>query len=64
MFAYVTADLLQRSDHRSVHALEADLPNWVKARGEDPKPFIWRKTADQILELLARFLQRTAGGGH
>ena len=49
-FAYVTADLLQRSDHRSVQALEADIRNWVKGWNEDPKPFIWTKTAEQILD--------------
>ena len=64
LFAYVTADLLQRSDHRSVQALEADLRNWVKAWNDNPKPFIWTKTADQILESIARFLQRTTGAGH
>ena len=64
LFAYVTADLLQRSDHRSVQALEADLRRWVTAWNEDPKPFIWTKTADQILGSLARLLQRTTGAGH
>jgi transposase len=64
LFAYVTADLLQRSDHRSVQALEADLRAWVKAWNEDPKPFAWTKTADQILQSLARLLQRTSGAGH
>jgi transposase len=64
LFAYVTADLLQRSDHRSVQALEADLRNWVKAWNENPKPFIWTKTAEQILESIARLLQRTTGAGH
>ncbi|RPF26249.1 IS630 family transposase [Georgenia muralis] len=63
-FAYVTADLLQRSDHRSVQALEADIRNWVKAWNEDPKPFIWTKTAEQILDSLKRLLQRTTGAGH
>ncbi|RPF26963.1 IS630 family transposase [Georgenia muralis] len=63
-FAYVTADLLQRSDHRSVQALEADIRNWVKAWNDDPKPFIWTKTAEQILESLKRLLQRTTGAGH
>ena len=37
LFAYVTADLLQRSDHRSVQALEADLRAWVKAWNDDPQ---------------------------
>jgi len=64
LFAYVTADLLQRSDHRSVQALEADLRAWIKAWNDDPKPFIWTKTADQILQSLARLLQRTSGAGH
>jgi len=64
LFAYVTADLLQRSDHRSVQALEADIRNWVKAWNDNPKPFIWTKTAEQILNSLARLLQRTTGAGH
>jgi len=63
-FAYVTADLLQRSDHRSVQALEADIRAWVKNWNENPKPFIWTKTAEQILNSLARLRQRTTGAGH
>lgn len=63
-FAYVTADLLRRSDHRSVQALEADLRSWVNAWNENPKPFIWTKTAEQILESLGRLLKRTTGAGH
>jgi transposase len=43
-FGYVTADLLQRSDHRSVQALEADIRAWVEAWNEDPKPLVWTKT--------------------
>ncbi len=64
LFAYVTTDLLQRSDHRSVQALEADIRNWVKGWNADPKPFVWTKTAEQILNSLARLLQRTTGAGH
>jgi len=63
-FAYVTADLLVRSDHRSVQALEKDIRDWVKAWNENPKPFIWSKSADQILASLGRLLQRTTGAGH
>lgn len=63
-FAYVTADLLQRSDHRSVRALENDIRSWVKAWNENPKPFIWTKPAEQILESLKRLIQRTTGAGH
>ena len=50
-FAYVTGDLLQRSDHRSIQALEADLRAWAKAWNDNPKPFIWTKTAEEILDL-------------
>jgi transposase/transcriptional regulator with XRE-family HTH domain len=63
-FAYLTQDLLQRSDHRSVHALERDLRNWVETWNENPKPFIWTKTAEQILESIKRLLQRINGSGH
>ena len=63
-FGYVTADLLQRSDHRSVQALEADIRKWVKAWNEDPKAFVWTKTAEQILGSLGRLIQRTSNAGH
>ena len=63
LFAEVTRDLLQRSDHRSVQALEKDLRDWVKAWNENPKPFIWTKTAEDILESIARYLKRINGSG-
>lgn len=63
-FAYLTADLLQRSDHRSVQALEKDIRAWVKAWNENPKPFIWTKPAEEILSSLQRLMQRTCGAGH
>jgi len=63
-FGYVTADLLQRSDHRSVQALEADLRKWIDSWNEDPKVFVWTKTADQILASLGRLMQRISNPGH
>jgi transposase len=63
-FGYVTADLLQRSDHRNVQALEADIRKWVAAWNENPKPFIWTKTAEQILGNLGRLIQRTSNSRH
>jgi transposase len=63
-FAFITADLLVRSDHRSVQALEKDIRAWVKAWNDNPKPFIWTKSADEILASLGRLLQRTTGAGH
>ena len=63
-FAYLTTDLLQRGDHRSVQALETDLRAWTRDWNEAPKPFIWTKTAEQILESLGRLMQRIKGAGH
>jgi transposase len=63
-FAYLTQDLLQRSEHRSVQALEKDIRNWVTAWNENPRPFIWTKTAEQILESIKRLLQRINDPGH
>ncbi len=63
-FAYLTEDLLQRSDHRSVHALESDIRAWVKAWNDNPRPFVWTKSAEDILERLGRLLQRINGAGH
>jgi transposase len=63
-FAYITADLLQRSDHRSVQALEADLRAWIRGWNDNPTPFIWTKTAEQILASLGRLIARIRGEGH
>jgi transposase len=63
-FAYLTDDLLRRSDHRSVQALENDIRDWVKAWNENPKPFIWTKPAEEILAKLGRLLRRITGAGH
>ena len=63
-FAYITSDLLQRGDHRSVQALETDIRNWVTAWNANPKPLIWTKTAEEILARLGRLIQRTSNPGH
>jgi hypothetical protein len=48
----------------SVHALEADIRAWIETWNQDPKPFVWTKTADEILNFLARYCQRIFGAGH
>jgi len=63
-FAELTRQLLERGDHRSVHALERDIRAWVTAWNENPKPFVWTKTAEQILESIARLIKRINGAGH
>ena len=55
-FAELTRKKLQRSAHRSIKDLTADLDAWVAAWNDDPKPFVWHKTADQILDSLKKYL--------
>jgi transposase len=57
-FAELTNRQLRRSTHRSVKQLEADVTAWIKAWNDDPKPFVWTKTADELLESLAGYLTR------
>ncbi len=63
-FAELTNRKLRRSTHRSVAELEADLTAWIAAWNTDPRPFVWTKTADEILDALASYLQRTNDSGH
>ena len=63
-FGYLTDQLIRRGNHTSAQALEADIRNWVQGWNQNPKPFIWTKTAEQILESLGRLLTRISGAGH
>ena len=55
-FAELTTKMLKRSAHHSVAELTTDLNNWVATWNDDPKPFVWHKTADQILDSLKKYL--------
>jgi transposase len=63
-FGFLADQMIRRGAHKSVQALEADIRSWVAAWNENPKPFIWTKTAQEILESLARLCQRISGAGH
>lgn len=63
-FALLTDRQLRRGSHKSVAALEKSIREWVAVWNEDPKPFVWTKTADEILDRLASYLQRIPGAGH
>ena len=56
-FSALTTKKLQRSAHNSVAELAADINNWVTTWNDDPKPFIWTKSASEILEKVARAKQ-------
>lgn len=63
-FAYLTTQLLQRAVHKSVAALEKDVRKWIDSWNTEPKPFVWTKTAEEILDSLARYCRRISDGGH
>ena len=63
-FAALTEKQLRRGVHRSTRALEAAIRHYLALSNEQPKPFVWTKTADEILETVARFCHRISNSGH
>ena len=63
-FALLTEKQLRRGVHRSANELENAIRSFIRNHNKDPKPFVWHKTADQILDSVARFCTRTLGTGH
>jgi transposase len=67
-FAELTRKQLQRGVHRSTAELEADICAFIKAHNENPAPYKWVKSADEILASVKRFCQktmsRTSDSGH
>ena len=51
---------LRRSAHRSVTELETDIRKWTSEWSKNPAPFVWTKTADEILETLAACCRRVS----
>jgi transposase len=58
-FAELTNKRIRRGVFRSVKELESAIREFIEVHNEAPKPFIWTRTADQILESIARYAQRT-----
>ena len=63
-FAELTTRLLRRSAHSTVKELAADLNAWIATWNDNPRPFVWHKTADEILDSLGGYLQRISEAGH
>jgi transposase len=63
-FAELTTKLLKRGAHRSVRQLNADIRAWIENSNDDPRPFVWTKTADEILDSIARYCNRINVSGH
>ena len=58
-FAELTRKQLQRGVHRSTAQLEADIHSFIDRHNDNPKPFKWTKSADEILASVKRFCQKT-----
>lgn len=56
-FALITEKQIRRGTFRSTRQLEAAIQHYLGVYNEDPKPFLWTKTADQILETLKRYCE-------
>lgn len=63
-FAELINKQIRRGVHRSVQALEKDIRSWIANWNTDPKPYAWTKTADEILERLASYLNRIPDSEH
>jgi transposase len=63
-FALLTDRQLRRGVHKSLQSLEKDIRTWIQNWNENPQPFVWTKTADQILERLSSYIERIPGAGH
>jgi transposase len=63
-FGILTDQLIRRGVHRSVVALEKDVRQWIKNWNEDPKPFVWTKTAENILQSLSKYIAKISDAGH
>jgi transposase len=59
-FGELTTKKIKRGAHTSVKALEKDIKEWIEQWNENPRPYVWVKTADQILASLARYCERVS----
>jgi AcrR family transcriptional regulator/transposase len=63
-FAQLTNEWLERGTHRSVAELTGSIQSWIDTWNGDPRPFVWVKTAGQILENIPRYTQRISNSRH
>ena len=63
-FSELTTKQLQRGAHTSVADLKDSIDAWTAHWNHNPRPFVWHKTADEIFETMAAYLQRIPQTGH
>ncbi|PBA65665.1 IS630 family transposase, partial [Mycobacterium avium] len=55
---------LRRGTHTSVRQLNTDIRTWIQTWNDNPRPYVWTKTADQILESIANYCKRINDSQH
>jgi len=63
-FGELTEKKIKRGAHTSVPGLERDIRAWIATWNENPRPYVWLKTADQILDSLAKYCARISSSAH
>jgi transposase len=63
-FGELTTKKLQRGTHRTVRELNKDIRDWIGTWNDNPRPYVWTKTADQILESIKRYCTRINDSRH
>ena len=63
-FGLLTDQLIRRGVHQNVVALENDVRQWINNWNEDPKPFVWTKTAEHILQSRSKYIAKISDAGH
>jgi transposase len=63
-FSELTTKKIRRGTHRSVRDLNTDIRTWIADWNENPRPYVWTKTADQILDSVARYCERINQSRH
>jgi transposase len=63
-FAELTTKMLKRGAHRSVRQLNTEIREWIDTWNENPRPYVWTKTADQILDSIKRYCERINATAH
>src|SRR6266496_1685739 len=63
-FGFLTDQMIRRGVHKSVQALEAGIRAWIRNWNQNPRPFTWTKTAEEILDSLAKYIAKISGAGY
>jgi transposase len=63
-FGELTTKKLRRGTHTSVRQLNNDIRDWIATWNDNPRPYVWTKTADQILASVANYCNRINDSGH